>query len=373
MKLMERNLRFGLVPLLFFLASTQLLAQGMAPACLTLEEGKVRACSRLVEADSECRSFSETYAFIPASCRGDEELSGIEAINQRIAAGESMDSIFEQYPINQVATALVHRFYLRNLLPFTSDADWVSPNFSYFRDGKIQIALREGLISSVLERGFLNQHQTSTTNGSRDPHGRNRTENILIDRALEQSYSSNRDAIIHKLRPKYAYWVPTKKISSAPHVYSRQYGNVFFALKDRVKRRSTLTNIDSLWINQDNTYTQPPAAANLYQYFRSNPERRAVTPMTSGFHSSNFTLVSKGSYSEAQIWGTLDFSDVEYAMINCPNQDRVSTDAINVMREKIPQIPIYSCTAVVSDGVYIYQPKDLLHGTPQNLDELSER
>jgi hypothetical protein len=146
-------------------------------------------------------------------------------------------------------------------------------------------------IPNIVRNGFLNQHETGTSNGANSPDSRAAAENRFLRVNLEPSrgrYGNN----VNKVRPKYSYlsldkYRPDMGLTT---IYTH-YGDIFFVMKQSVKNRATLTGGDSLGLDEVKTY-----------YYRSK----------------NVLKMWGGSYWEAQIWGEMRIDEVvDYILVNC--------------------------------------------------------
>lgn len=95
------------------------------------------------------------------------------------------------------------------------------------RDYLIHLAFDEQHLESIRDRCFLNQHQVGHSNGSLWQSRRQEREDEMTGLRLEKEYNS--DPKVHHVRPKYAYYTPTRT------VLNHQYGNVHAVLKNAVK------------------------------------------------------------------------------------------------------------------------------------------
>lgn len=205
-------------------------------------------------------------------------------------------------------------------------------NYDFYRDTEIQLAFSDKNFESIRRGCFRNQFQTNTSKGFASRSKRHKAETILIGVNIDDNPKvlTNPNDKSHRIRPKYAYLVPTKPMEDvSPLSYSESYGNIYAVMKDEVKDRSTFTAQDSL---KDTKEALPLKTKADYKELRKN----------------------KKDYWEAQIWGEVCFSDVAYFIVNCPvkidyskdttkltKYNQVSDEAFNKMKET--GIPVYQC------------------------------
>ncbi len=154
-------------------------------------------------------------------------------------------------------------------------------------DSDIMMFVPSSALEGVAKFGFQNLHTTGTSLGAKAQEMRYSSENTF--NAMVLGYGSKSKEVL----PKYAALDIKKEhgwSSETPH----QYGDVVFVMKNDVKSRTSWTPTDSLG----------------FVGFRESK-----TPSTLKFKEKEELNFKCHTYCEAQIWGPLDYSDVEYAMI----------------------------------------------------------
>lgn len=170
------------------------------------------------------------------------------------------------------------------------------------------------VLGSICRHGFLNQHMTGWTSGTLANGYRFRAEQQMALACLPYSHHGR------LLLPKYAF-VTSARLQKPARKFTEHYGPLAFVLKDTVKSRTTFSLGDSLTHYLHNEAT------------KAKRMRPFVYPFGAGFA----TQPSAGNgvpYAEAQIWGELDLSDVEYVL--SPADSRV----LEALKET--GLPVYS-------------------------------
>ncbi|MEA9357799.1 hypothetical protein SHI21_16325 [Bacteriovorax sp. PP10] len=205
-------------------------------------------------------------------------------------------------------------------------------SYDFYRDTEIQLAFSDKNFDSIRRGCFRNQFQTNSSKGFASRSKRQRAETILIGANIDGNAKVLTDPNdkSHRIRPKYAYLVPTKPMEDvSPLSYSESYGNIYAVMKSDVKDRSTFTAQDSLKVIGQ---AIPLNTKADYKEIRKD----------------------KTDYWEAQIWGDVCFSDVSHFIVNCPekinyqvdsakikNYNLVSDETLAKMKET--GIPVYQC------------------------------
>lgn len=163
-------------------------------------------------------------------------------------------------------------------------------------DSEIVMMVPPETISSISKHGFLNQHETLTTQGVYTIPARFEAEQELAMLRLPYSHKAK------ELLPKYALLIarrPDFRTFSLP----TRYGSVAVVFKKEVMKRTTWTYADSSDFH--------------FQAGRFNIGGAANPVLThTGLYRRKPGDTNKcGNYCEAQIWGTLAFEDVDYLMI----------------------------------------------------------
>ncbi len=270
-------------------------------------------------------SFAETAAV-------NSELNA-RPYDQSIVSMKSAD-ILPETMVRADNTQFIGQSLARRIFERYEKESQAHPNqipFSFYQNSQIQLAFSASIIKSIQKYGFLNQHQIPSTTGFYNPKMRAELEDNIADLQLENSYTQDRSSPLQLLRPKYAYLALKEPLRNfKPEVNSR-HGNVFAVLKDEVKARSTLSPMDSFYLEQ-----LPSEALN---HIRATFYSHSVSPDFIKY------AVHKG-YWEVQIWGALTFHDVDYFLVNC-GTETLTKDELKIIlaaadSEK-PKIPVFSC------------------------------
>ena len=181
----------------------------------------------------------------------------------------------------------------------------------------------------IARTGFLNQHQTLTTNGFDRLPTRFATEQELAMLRLPYSEKGR------ELLPKYAV-LNIKKSGLGVYRLPTQYGEVAVVFKGEVSRRATWTYADSLDFSQRTGRFGLGGAAN------------PVLPRTVLYRRKEKDSNRCGNYCEAQVWGELSLKDADYAMIRDtePVSAALAASGLRVYRYSMSE----SSAAVVAPG-----------------------
>lgn len=325
----------------------RLSAAGVKPFCLTLEKGLERGCARNVEMDSQCNDTQKAFHLL--SCMTDESKSNlVPEILELPPGGLIPPWVYHVYPLNQIAQTLVYQFHRNIEQPKQNSVDNENPGFDFFKNTSLQMAVNFENLEKISEGGFKNQHETKTSNGYLNREFRLGVENKLIGYQLEEFES--RQSRIQKLKPKYAFFVPLVAHSNIDeHNYATGYGNVIIVFKDSLKTRATWTNGDSLTYEKDRN-----RKVHSFSYATANPQ---VTKL--------------GKYYEAQIWGTLELSDISHILVNCEGLTSIDRNSIEPISQLFPNTPIFSCKRISERGLTLYTPGRYLKGNLESLENLS--
>lgn len=163
-------------------------------------------------------------------------------------------------------------------------------------DAAILMMVPSELLGAILERGFLNRHQTGTGRGLAGAAERFEAEQQLAMMRLPYDRKGR------ELLPKYGLLdAADSGLGSFP--LPARYGDAVVAFKPEVRERATWTYADSL----DRSRT----AGRFLKGGTSNP----VLARSFSFPAGSAGASRCANYCEVQIWGALDWSDVAYAMI----------------------------------------------------------
>jgi hypothetical protein len=274
--------------------------------------------------------LSLTFSFLTNSAWADDllpkensdqpvvEIAPIKILPEilKLKEGQTIPSkIIADNDSRSVGASLVERINLRE----AKEKKDTTNLYDFYKDSEIQMAFKDKIFGSIRKGCFKNQFQTGSSNASMDPAFRVKTEKEFI--GLGIAFEKDPKAKSHHIRPKYAYFVPTAKMKDVRvNEYSRQYGNIHAVFKDSIKDRTTYSEGDSIEYNLK--------ARSL--------KRKA-----------DYRLVRRDliNYWEAQVWGDVCFSDVDYFLINCPfaaPKPTAVTEA-NLAMMKETGIAVYEC------------------------------
>lgn len=200
-------------------------------------------------------------------------------------------SILDNYDDRTIAESMIFRLH--------ANYDDIRPGYRignqrWLDESILGMRFPDNLIDKIAAAGFLNQHQTKTTGGSTRLDLRLKCEQVLLDLALESTTGAGK-----LILPKYS-WLSLNNDVALGEKYNdaAQYGNWIAVFRKEVKLRSTLTYDDSLNKVVDGSFR--------------HDNRRTYQ---STFYTTDAYAI-KGAYLEAQIWGSVDFSDVERFLID---------------------------------------------------------
>jgi hypothetical protein len=163
-------------------------------------------------------------------------------------------------------------------------------------DAELIMMIPASAVASILSDGFRNRHETLTTGGQDRGTDRFEAEQELAMARLPY------DARGRELLPKYAL-LNVLRSGFGAFALPARYGTVAVVFKKEVMSRATWTYADSL----DHSLS----AGRWTRDKRANPvlARTLLEPRAVGDPRACV------NYCEAQIWGGLGWSDVEYAMV----------------------------------------------------------
>ena len=202
--------------------------------------------------------------------------------------GTIPDEVYYKNDVNQIALSLVER--LKTIRPSKASEGY----YDFFNNSKIQMLFSSRNIEGILQKGFLNSHQTGTGAGA---YYQNEQKMMSIENfGRDPNTLFNLNLVVCK----YAYLGLTKE---SPKIWRTRldpnlYGNVVAVFKDSIKKRTTFTPGNSQMI---------PESARPLDYKTNEP-----------FPEPHYGKGVWGHHWEAQIWGRLTVDDVDYFMINCP-------------------------------------------------------
>lgn len=306
-------------------------------ACLAMKEALDRVCARRPSKDPTCPT--DTLAYHRESCLIGEKNDLIQEVVQLPNASFIPKEIYQKYEPEKIALSLIYRRFQTVDRPKITSEKLAKPSFLLYEDAEPLMAFGAGNLSAIIQKGFLNQHQTRTTGGSRNLDNRQSTENRFFQLALEQAWVDDSNSIVNFLRPKYAFGHYKKSYPGLTHEFHYQYGNVHVAFKNVVKKRTTITNSDSLGFT------------GVYVETFFQPDPKDMLDRSTGQY-----------YREAQIWGRLTIQDVAYFLVDCINPS--GDGVISTLKAANLDIPVYSCQLDKQNGWQSVKPVKLLYGTP---------
>ncbi len=239
--------------------------------------------------------------------------------------------LYEDFEINDIAKALISRIHKQEN-EFKLKIPEVKVDLKNNSD--IILFFSSVHIKSILDKGFLNQHQTQSSSAYFTPGLRRRVENTLVGVDLGTHPGAA------QLRPKFAFLNIREPIELTPKtdLIERQYGAIGAVMKNQIKERSTWSTSDTNMIVMGNTGYE-------------------VSPSEMRKHHGTFdrpffpTTAIDRSYYEAQIFGTLTFADVEYFLVD----NEISFEALKVAGK-----PIYAMRFERLHHRIVYKKGDLL-------------
>lgn len=267
-----------------------------------------------------------------------------------LKSGEAIpEKIIKEKDSRLVAASIIARLSKSEGINST---DTLENSYDFYHDSEIQMAFNDKNFESIRKGCFRNQFQTNSTNGADAREHRQIAENKLADIVIDGNSDVLEEPsdISHHLRPKYAFFVPTKAMETeAGHQYAENYGNIYAVMKDEVKDRSTFTPQDSLVLGIEGEVLGKKAD---YKKIRKN----------------------RYGYWETQVWGDVCFKDVSHFIINCssqqtfgmgyamassgPKENSLSTEVIAKMKET--GIPVYQCKKETKGVNTVYTKGDEL-------------
>lgn len=323
--------------------------------CLSKDQGVVKGCARSPDKDSSC---GIEYAFYK-ECRTDLapiipfEALGIKLTEIDTTNGEDgiyrslpeiADQTYNKYSSKEIALSLVQRKFIFEEVKNISNSDFNIPRVKLFEDLQIVMEFPSKYLSKIMKDGFKNLHQTGDSSAFKDAEWRIKRESLFFKVKFTKEKHRNK---IHEILPKYAYAIPTSDKSDLGPSYMAGYADLIAVFKNRVKLFSTLTNDDSLFgtgswglldINSNAGFLPPLTFTAL------NADCKAFRN-----ECLKNTSYDKG-YLEAQIWGPLLWSDVDYIIVGCSsNNDSVES----IVKTISGTVPVYQCRPVTKSGKVI--------------------
>ncbi|GIL18288.1 MAG: hypothetical protein BroJett040_20390 [Oligoflexia bacterium] len=226
-------------------------------------------------------------------------------------------SLLSEMDSRTLAEALVQRLHLRE----EKGPELKGTPYDFKKQAQILIQFNSKNLDQIIEKGFLNYHETLATSVSPDQDYRTYNENEMIRLTIpggtepeirdedelreKQKLKTKAERKFDHLRPKYGYVDLTENIPFGKTKFYNEYGNVFAVMKDEVKLRTTWTLGDSIELTD-----QLNKKDGMVRTFLSNTLFEAEKDM-------------HGRYLEAQIWGELDFRDIKALYVESHHQDLI--------------------------------------------------
>jgi hypothetical protein len=299
---------------------------GISTTCLSPEAIVERGCARAVTADMNCGSGS--LGAYTDSCFSENLSARIPTLLDPTLR-EFDTSVIDHYSVDVIARNLVERIYRIHERDDRSTKDLQTPTADFYANSELQIAFFSGHFADILKGGWLNTYQTRNNGEAYIPMRLN-VESRFLDLDIHAIYPSL--PRLFPIFPKYAFFVPTRPIDGVhPHHYDFEYGNLLAVLTDDVRDRTTFAPADSFDEKLKEIHTL-----------------RLIKP-TKDLKKESTHFVH---YFEAQIWGSLGFSNVRYFLANCPGAETLPENRVAEIAAS--GLSVYSCKRVdVSGGDYM--------------------
>jgi hypothetical protein len=248
--------------------------------------------------------------------------------------------IYDDFSVDDIARAIVLRIAKLELEHSEVFANKMGNiPFDLKKDSEIILFFGNKDFDSILEKGFLNQHQTGTSRGHYDPSIRSRIEDLVAGLNLGLS----EDAL--RLRPKSAFLnIPVdidlhEKISSPLN-----YGNIGAVMKSSVYDRATWTSGDSVNVYYRLGDSKEDIQTGLT--VRGTFDRKSLPNFSNDYH-----------YYEAQIFGKIDFNDISHFLV--ADEDKIS-QLIQLKK------PIYQAKEIRRNKRVVFMKGQLLYAGENN-------
>jgi hypothetical protein len=237
------------------------------------------------------------------------------------------DYVYERFSTELISASLVRRYHNQN------EGSNVRGLFDYRSHTMIQMRLPEAVIDSVVQFGFINQHQIKYTHGAYDPVRRDQVESSLLKIQFEREYTYGYENPANFIRPKYGFLTYDKDSDGEQRgKFEKSYGNIVVTFKNEIKDRTTFTGVDALNGNYDANGNVSIGLVKAYSFDVHSAQQLHKIADPSG---------SSEDFWEAQIWGNLTLQDVDYFMVNCPGDAQISQKAYDTLIATGK--PIYQC------------------------------
>jgi hypothetical protein len=243
-------------------------------------------------------ALNEELAIETSQIHNQKLFAEIEQLSDR---GRIPERLYREYSVNDIGRAIVSRIKNQEK-KHLSTLEKKDVPFDLNNETDIILFFPSENFSSIQEQGFLNQHLTNTSRGVLNKYKRMSVE----DSYTGVSLGINQNAL--RLRPKSAFLNIRTKVDLHekridPSMY---YGNIGAVLKQEVRDRATWTSGDSL---------------NIYHYGQVY-YHDFLTGLTfrGSFDRPGLPDESLDScYYEAQIYGDINFEDVDYFLVTDKN------------------------------------------------------
>lgn len=244
-----------------------------------------------------------------------ESIQLIPAVMNLKAQAAIPKAIIEEHSPSEIATSLVQRLSKNNRRITVKQG-----GFNPKTGTDMMMFFREESFASIVEKGFMNYHQTGSTHGESTLGGRAAQEDHLLQVNIEKGgydgfvreklielYEAGKNdqkpkvmreakhqSPYNRIRAKYAYLViKDRSVDIGNTVFRNQYGTYGAVFKDETKPRATWTPTDSLAAQPTDIFTFQDQRVDIQAY---------------GDRDVKY-------YFEAQIWGDLNIADVAYWIV----------------------------------------------------------
>ncbi len=289
--------------------------------CLNQNLKSRTLCARQSDADQSCKK--NQLAWIKESCIDPDKHQLVPELVENINPSSVIlkTDIFRKYTATQIAQSIVYHASLH-----MDKRELEKPSYDLYSNANLFLQFQTKYLPSIIDRGFLNQFQTGTSQGILTSAGRNMAEEYLSSVIFPGD--SNVQEIVNQVRPKYAYVFFEKQDSRIDQNWVEyKYGKIFAKLKDDIKNRTTFSNDDSL-----------DAARGLLRNIKPYDYKHSTL-----YNSEENLIMKRGSFYEAQIWGPLSYDDVEYLVVDCFTGDSEADETIAILKERKSKVPLYKC------------------------------
>ena len=299
-----------------------------------------------------CLVVAVSWLSGPGTAEGSGRLNGCVATRLKNALnppdfsgvpelGTLPPTALQHYSSEQVAIGIVnrlHQFYEASLR-----AGEVPYDFQ--KESKIQLFFHSQSVAKILANGFLNLHQTGTSSAINDATVRQKTDTVFAAMKLEDPYDPAPKNPIHFLRTKSALLDLTRDadLGTLAANVDGTYGDIVAVMLDSIKDRATWTNVDSLSaVGSDRILALDPTMAGLIQ---ARPVSELWATQMGTFRAKTLHRPPVGSrYYEAQIWGPVGFSEVDYFLV------RPDTDAAVIASLKTRGHAVFEWKEIITFG-----------------------